>query len=150
MNVNFPLECNNEASRWSFAVKLNEKLRIYHNNECVGLSSQEAETWRKTHFYPELQAVMSARNEQIAIAQIGGHWNPRVPDHVSGGVINYPPGLDQNNEGSRAVFLFGLMAKLQDRVPEDVDAIAVQAGISQAKQDAINGNYWNPSLEDIT
>ena len=54
-----------------------------------------------------------ARNEQVEIALVGAHWNPRIPDHVQGGVINYPPELNQGNEGSRGIFLLGLEHKLK-------------------------------------
>ena len=149
MKVNFPDNCNAEASRWSFCIKLNENLRLWHNANCTGMTASEAELWRKAHFYKHLDAVMVARNEQIAIARVGDHWNPKIPDHVSGGVLNYPSGLNQDNEGSRAAFLFGLEYKLKDKDMDDPDIAVIREAISQAKEDAINGSYWNPTLEDI-
>jgi len=145
MSVEFPVNCNNEASRWSFSTKLNEVLRLWHNEQCAGKTAKEADRWRKANFYPKIKTVMQARNEQIEVARIGGFWNPKVPDHVSGGIINYPSGLDQDNEGSRAVFLFGLEIK----VIKEMDKEVIRGGLAQAKKDAIENNYWSPVLEDI-
>lgn len=152
MGVDFPLNCTSEASRWSYSIKLFEVLRVYHNNSCDGKTARQSALWRKANFIPKSMAVGHARNEQIAISRVGGHWNPRVPDHASGGVINYPPGLDQDNEGSRASFLFGVEKALMDggRGLDDVDVQAVKLAIGQAKEDAKNGTFWNPSLGDIS
>lgn len=149
MIVNFPANCSSEASRWSFCIKLNEKLRIWHNGECAGMTGKQAESWRKSNFYPRINAVMQARSEQIEIARIGAYWNPKIPDHVSKGVINYPSGLNQDNEGSRAVFLFGLMDNLKDKISDNIDVIAIQNALAQTKADAISSQYWNPGLEVI-
>ncbi len=151
MIVNFPIECNKESSRWSFTTKLNEVLRFYHNESCLGMTAQQAEDWRKVNFYPQSKAVMHSKNEQIAISRLGTHWNPRIPDHVSNGIIHYPAGLDQENEGSRGSFLIGLEYKLNliGQDIQDLDMRTVQLALSQASIDAINGTYHNPTLEDI-
>lgn len=149
MIIDFPINCTTEASKWSFITKLNEKLRIWHNNNCKDMPANQAESWRKVNFYAKLATVMAARNEQINISRIGSHWNPKIPDHVLNGVIKYPLGLNQNNEGSRAAFLFGLMKTLQNREPDDIDVQAVQNALGQVKKDAINGDFWNPTIEDI-
>ena len=143
------MNCNNEASRWSFTIKLNEKLRLWHNDNCNGLSAKESESWRKANFYARFTTVMKARNEQVNIARTESHWNPKIPDHVSNGIIKYPSGLNQDNEGSCAAFLFGLMDKLKDRDSNDIDVVVVQEALTQAKQDATTGIFWNPSLEVI-
>lgn len=149
--VNFPSNCNSEASRWSFCTKLNEKLRIWHNETCADKNAEEAESWRKANFYSRISAVMLARNQQIAIARAGNFWNPKIPDHVANGVINYPSGLNPSNEGSRAIFLFGAeseLHKLNIDIHSD-DMTVVQSEILQAKQDAVNGSFWDSSIEDI-
>lgn len=146
MIINFPGNCNNEASRWSFCIEFNEILRLWHNENCHGMTAQEADTWRKENFYPRSKLVMFARNEQIGIARVGGFWNPRVPYHVQDGVITYPSGLNQDNEGSRASFLFGLEVKAVN----DIDLEAIRNAIVQAKEDAIDNSFWNPSLGSIS
>lgn len=146
MSVNFPGNCTTEASRWSYSVKLNEVLRVWHNANCPSINIGR---WKLTTFHPKIEAVHKAINEQIAISETGSHWSPKIPDNASGGVITYPPGLDQSNEGSRGSFLFGLMEKLRGREIDDPDVMAVESALKQAKQDAINGPYWNPSMEDI-
>lgn len=142
MEVTFR-NCNSEAARWSFSVKLSEVVRLALNSEGNGMTP----LWRQ-----KVKVVLQARNEQIEIARLGGHWNPRIPDHVFNGVINYPSGLDQENEGSRGSFLFGLEHKLSlaGKDMDDPDMEAVQIAIRQAKIDAINGTFHNPTLEDIT
>ena len=97
------------------------------------------------------KASMLARNEQIEISRMGAHWNPKIPDHVSNGVIAYPTGLNQGNEGSRASFLFGLEKKLKDAGKEmiDPDMVVVHSALSQAKTDAVNNVYWDPQIGDI-
>lgn len=151
MNVNFPANCNKESSRWSFTVKINEVLRLWHNENCVGMTAKQSDDWRKANFKARINAVMQARNEQIEIARVGTYWNPRIPDHVSDGNITYPAGLNQTNEGSRGSFLIGLGHKLNlaGKDINDIDVQAVNNALTQAKEDAINGSYWNPSLEDI-
>jgi len=93
---------------------------------------------------------MLERNNQIEIARLGAYWNPKIPDHISGGIINYPVGLNQENEGSRAVFLFVVLYKLNDTSPVNEDVGAIHTELQQAKQDAINCLLWNPTLEDIS
>lgn len=149
MIVEFPANCTSEGSRWSFTTKLNEVLRLQHNSECAGMAAGEAEAWRNANHYTQFRAVMKGRNDAIAIAKLGAHWNPKIPDHVQNGVINYPPGLNQSNEGSRGSFLFGLMHKLEAINKDDEDYAVVTNAITQAKQDAIANGYWNPTLEDI-
>ncbi len=142
MVVNFPPNCNSEGSRWSYTVKLNQTVIDAHNAEGNGTTSE----WRE-----KIKAVHTARNEQIEIAKTTKHWDLRIPDHVQNGVITYPGNLNQANEGSRGSFLLKLSHKLMldGRTLDDIDVLAVDDALSQAKEDAINGTYWSPSLGDI-
>lgn len=125
-------------------------LRLWHNEECAKLVSEKIELWRKRNFYPQLHMTMLERNNQISVAKAGLFWNPEVPDHVSGGVIKYPANLDQENEGSRAVFLFGLEAKLGNRERGNIDLLSIETAILQVKEDAANGSFWNPTIGVIS
>lgn len=142
MKINFPANCNNEGSRWSYSVKLFQLVIVNHN-----VLGQGTTTIQRKH----IKAVLQARNDQIEIAQKGLYWSPKIPDHVSGGVISYPTGLNQANEGSRGIFLLGLANRLAlaGKDSDDIDVKVVREVLNQAKIDAKVGTFWSPSLGDI-
>jgi hypothetical protein len=142
LTVNFPASCKSEHGHWSYSTKLLSIVIAAHNAAGDGTTAD---------FRNILKAVLAARNDAVEVARIGAHWNPNIATHVNSGVISYPPGLNQNNEGSRGSFLMGLAHQLMldGRGVDDVDMQATQNALNQAKQDAIDGVFWNPSLEDI-
>ena len=151
MGVTFPNGCDNEASRLSFTIKLiNGVLIPWHNAQCAGMTADEAKVWRTANFRPKFQVVDAERNANRAIAEVGVFWNPHKPTHWVGNAVVYPPGLDQNNEGSRMAFLIGLRARLYESGMEHSEMADLNERINQAKDDAINTSPWNPTLEDIS
>ena len=152
MVVNFPANCNKPSSRWSFSLKLMEVLRLHHNASCAGMAAEQAVVWRKNNYNSKSKAVIQGRLTAQSNAVNEKYWNAKIPDHVSGGVLTYPAGLNQSNEGSRASFLLDLEQKLREdgRDMEDPDVEAVNVALGQAKQDAKDGIYWNPQLSDIS
>ena len=152
MIVEFHPDCKEEHSKWSYSWKLYQLLVDWHDVNCQGMTAQQAVNWRKANFRPKQKAVMAEIRKAEDSARLGTHWNPRVPDHAQNGEITYPPGLDQENEGSRGIFLMGLQHKVVeadfDLSGEDLQV--VQSALGQAKKDAITGSHWSPSLGDIT
>lgn len=140
--ISFPLNCTNEGSRWAYATKLFQMVINDHNAQGQGTTPEQEQ---------RIISVLGTRNEQVAIARQGSYWNPKIPDHVQNGVITYPPGLNQENEGSKGSFLIGLSHKLiLEGLSNGDDMRAVVAALGQAKQDAISSSKWNPSLGDIS
>ena len=151
MPVNFPSNCNTEASRLSFTTKLVKAVLIpWHNAQCAGMTASEAKAWRDTVYKPKFKIADAEKNANRAIAEAGVFWNPHKPTHWVGNAVVYPPGLDQANEGSRMSFLIGLERKLYDSGMDRHEMTDLNDRMKQAKQDAINGTKWTPALEDIS
>ena len=151
MSVDYPGNCNSPPSKWSFTVKLEEVLQDWHNESCVGMSESEAITWRGGGYDRKSMSVIIAKHEAVAAMRAERHWNAKTPDHIVNGVINYPPGLNQNNEGSRQACLLEIMDALlaKGRSLNDIDVEAVQTAICHADRDAKNGSFWDPKVSDV-
>jgi len=150
MSVDFPSNCKTEASRWSFTTKLIGGVLIpWHNAQVSGMTASEAKAWRDTNYKPKFKIADAEKNINRAIAEEGVFWNPHKPTHWINNGVEYPPGLDQDNEGSRGAFLIGLRARLYESGMEHNEMKDLNDRMEQAKQDAINGTKWNPTLEDI-
>lgn len=116
-----------------------------------GVLLRDFKKWEKRIYQQHLKNVFNLINEQVEIARIGKHWSPEISEHVSNGEIHYPLGLNQDNEGSRGVFLIGLSHEfsIAGKDLSDPDMGIVIETLRQTKQDAINGTFHNPTLEDI-
>lgn len=147
MQVTFSEECATEAQRLSFSLKLDEVLRLWHNEQCAGMSSTEAREFFRNTFFPKSSAVHAARNENIAKARLGLFWFPDPNIHWVGDEVVYPQELDQANEGSRLSFLYGLEEKLRNKGIVFMDDLTIK--LITAKADAVSATYWKPVMEDI-
>lgn len=149
--IKFPNSCIANSSKWSFAEGLSERLIGYHNTSCINKTSKEAKQWRKTIYFPLVHATHKEilDTEKSFIEE--NYWNSRIPDHVSGGAINYPVELNQTNEGSKGNFLICLLRQLSNvgKSEQDEDYQVVLQALHQARQDARACNYWKATLEDI-
>ena len=151
MGVDFPGNCNTEASRLSFTTKLIGGVLIpWHNAQVAGMTAAEAKAWRDTYYKPKFKVVDAEKNVNRAIAEAGIFWNPKKPINWINNAVVYPPGLDQANEGSRQSFLIGLRAILYRSGMEHHEMKDLNDRLAQAKQDAISGTEWSPTLGDIS
>jgi hypothetical protein len=151
LELNFPGNCNNEASRWSLMTRFSQLLLNLHRDSCVGMNDIEAEDWRKVNFWPIIKAVNYNKNLQIEIARQGAFWNPKIPDHVAGGVIYYPTNINRDNEGSVAAFLIGVGEKLNTPVLdlENENILAVRSGLVLVDRAARNNTLWDNEISDM-
>ena len=149
--INFSPFCTGEHSKWSASVQLLETFRLWCNTQRAEMTAQEAKAWNLSIFRPMNIAIQKEINEAKFIMRDSNHWNPKIPDHVSDGVIHYPSGLNLSNEGSRAVFLHGLLYKLhgEKRIINHPDTLVVEKALQTAIEDAIGNSPWNLTIEDI-
>ena len=140
----------NEGQLLEYATLLLDDLWLWHRESCNEMTKKESLAWERANKFKEkFYTVVLARNEAIAIAQIGGHWNPRIPDHVSGGIINWPPTLNRNNKGSEFSFLHGVGKKLGNKDLDNIDVIAIHNALYEAEVGMKSSTFWDASHEDI-
>ena len=150
MNVKFPSSCNTYASKWSFAYGQKFQIIDWHNEACLAMTAGEAKSWRESSGYnlKRFTTLRAIKNAEVGILQ-EDFFNGKVPDHVHNGEIFYPPGLNQDNEGSVKGFMLVLFSLLDDANTTSPDHLALIAVMLQANADAKNQKHWNATIEDF-
>jgi hypothetical protein len=147
MPIKYPAACTTEASRLSFCKALRKKLATWLGTQCQGMTSEQARTFKRAHFYLKSSTLSKEFNAQVDIARQGVYWNPTEAAHFPAGKVIYPSGLNQANEGSRIAFLLGLEKKLSHKSLSELTDLKDK--LHQAWQDAKDGTTWTPELGDI-
>lgn len=104
-------------------------------------------------YKPKLKKIVDPSLHALMMqAQYLPHWEPTIVDNIDqNGNIVYPAELDTTNEGSKFSFILVLIKELnfygyKENTPEFE---AVNEEYVKVKQEAFNGTYWSPSLEDV-
>ena len=148
MNVKYPPQCNNPASRASFTFRLREDLRLKFN---------AGEITRGQRRIIITQAIGPAIGEAIANVRQEKKWKPTLLANMTyDGNGKATVVLPQTNpimhEGSVAIFCheFDDVLRAEGIDPdESTEAEAIAAQMSAAKKGAQNGNYWpTANMED--
>jgi hypothetical protein len=132
--INLPANCKTEAQRLSYAFKLLDIIIKKHNSDGNGTT---------TDMLYKIKEVHKLRNENIELAKSSNYHNMRSSDIVNG-LVNLPPSVNTGNEGARLSALYALSGEVDLSENEDF-----MLQMRQAKQDAVDGTYWNPKIEDI-
>ena len=147
--IKFHIDCQDDEDKWDAATQLLEVVRAWCNAQRAGMTAKESRAWNLAVGRPYNEAVWKEINIVHSKAIIDNHWNPRVPDHASGGNIHYPPGLNQGHSGHRNFFLVGLQHTLMNNNGEQEDINAAEDALMVAREDATNNGTWDLTMEDI-
>jgi hypothetical protein len=147
MPFEHPAECKTEGQRLSRSFRAEELLRLEHD-KFAGDTSPDAMAHRAV-VMGKLRTVQAAREAALADARTANYPNgapPWVADASdwNGSSVDFPPGLNQSNEGSKMSYLARLKS-LADTGPDP------QVGLDQeyraAKQACKEGTYWDSTID---
>ena len=153
MSIKYPLACTTDASRHIFCIELAEKLRLWHDTQCAGMSARKAAIWRKLNYLPQEKLTRNDASIYGVSMLATAYWKPVLADAIKAGAVVYPGGLNLTNEGSKLAFLFELHQKLRADgrdIQFDLDVKLVTEEMGSVEASAKNTKYWKPVLGDIT
>lgn len=88
MKINYPPTCDTKTKKLNFLAELDEKLRLWHNSQTVGMTRTQASSFFKNQFYPRSKTVHDAINglttysidinsQRVKTKGVKGNtWNP--------------------------------------------------------------------------